>query len=112
MVIEYSHLDPDIEVESIAGSAHTWEHNVDAIELLEDNDAEWLDIAERNHVDELRAQLMFGEEIETYVFDSHWQPMETPEHVLPWEAENIEDLEYLYDALKDGAQELRRLPLD
>ncbi|NDK32649.1 alpha/beta family hydrolase [Nesterenkonia haasae] len=112
MVLEYNHLNPDSEVESVAGSAHTWDHNVDAIRLLEDNDAEWLDTAQRNHLDEFRAQLMFEEKIETLVFDSHWQAMESPEHVLPWEAENLEDLEYLHDAIKDGAQELRSLPQD
>jgi dienelactone hydrolase len=112
MVIEYNHQNSDSTVESIAGSAHTWEHNVDAIKLMEDNDAEWLSIGELNHVDEFRAQLMFDAEVETHIFESHWQPMDTPEHLMPWEAESLNDLDYLSDALQDGAQELRRQPQD
>lgn len=110
MIIEYSHQNPDGEVESIAGSAHSWDHNVEAIQLLEESDSELLDAGERNHIDEFRSQLMFTDEIETFVFDSQWQAMESPEHRMPWEAENFEDLDYLREALKDGAQELRRLP--
>lgn len=112
MVIEYRHQNPDSSVESVAGSAHTWEHNVDAIQLLEDNETEWLDARERHHIDEFRAQLMFAGEIETFVFDSSWQAMETPEHLTLWEAESPADLDYLRDALEDGARELRRLPAE
>ncbi|RJN32760.1 alpha/beta family hydrolase [Nesterenkonia natronophila] len=110
MVIEYNHQNPDSAVESIAGSAHTWEHNLDGITLMEDNEADWLDLGERNHLDEFRAQLRFDAEVETYVFESHWQPMDTPEHIMPWQAGGVSDLDYLGDALQDGARELRRLP--
>ena len=110
MVIEYSHQNPDSAVESIAGSAHTWEHNLEAIQLMEHQDSAWLEPAQQQHMDEFRAQLMFDAEIETHVFDSHWQAMDTPEHLLPWEAEGLDDLDYLNEALREGADQLRRLP--
>lgn len=110
MVIEYHHHNPDRARENIAGTAHEWENNVEAIELYEAHEAHYQDQHTTHHVDEFRVQLLHGEEIETFVFDTSWQPSENPDHILPWEAENFEDLDYLQDALEDGVKELRKWP--
>lgn len=110
MVIEYHHHNPERARENIAGTAHDWENNVEAIELYEAHEAHHRDQRTTHHVDEFRAQLNQGEQIETFVFETSWQRSENPDHILPWEAESMEDLEYLDDALKDGVKELRKWP--
>ena len=110
MVIEYRHHNPERPVENLTGSAHDWEHNVEAIELFEAQEAQQPDERTKQHVDEFRAQLFPGGEIETYVFTSSWQPAEVSEHTLPWEAESLEDLDYLQNTLEDGIREMRKWP--
>lgn len=110
MVIEYHHHSPDAAGENLAGSAHDWDHNVEAIGLFEAHESQQPGARTKHHLDEFRAQLFPEGEIETYVFDTTWQQAEVPEHILPWEAESLEDLEYLQDALEDGVRELRKWP--
>lgn len=110
MVIEYHHHNPERTRQDIAGTAHDWENNVEAIELYEVHEQRHQEERTKQHLDEFRVQMFPGEEIETFVFETSWQPSENPEHVLPWEAENMEDLNYLHDALEDGVKELRKWP--
>lgn len=110
MVIEYHHHNPQSTVDHPAGSAHDWENNVEAIRLFEAQEKQQPQERTKQHVDEFRAQLFSEEEIETYVFDTSWQRAEVPDHILPWEAEGLEDLEYLQDALEDGIKEIRKWP--
>ncbi|WP_150460931.1 alpha/beta family hydrolase [Nesterenkonia ebinurensis] len=112
MIIQYNHASAESSVESVAGSSHTWEHNVDAIRMMEEGEDQLLDYSQQQHLDEFRAQLYFEGEIETYVFDTHWEKMTSPEHVLPWEAESYDDVAYFEDALKDSVRELSRWPKD
>ena len=112
MIIQYNHADPENQVESLAGSTHTWEHNVEAIRLMEEDEGQFLDYHQQQHLDEFRAQLHFGEAVETYVFETHWQKMDTPEHVLPWEAESYDDVAYFEDALRESVREMSRWPSD
>lgn len=108
MLLELNVQNPHSSVESIAGSAHTWQHNVDAIRELEQRESDWLSFPETSHLDEFRAG--YHGEVETLVFETTWTPQEDPQHLYPWEAESIDDLEYLDRALREGIEELRTMP--
>lgn len=103
----YDFQNPDSEVNSVLGSAHSLQHNVDAIRTVEDSPSQWLTPEEVEHLDVLREHL--DGEVRTTVFSTGWRSQDDPDHVLPWEAESLEDLDYIPEALTDGAQEARRL---
>lgn len=105
--VVYDFQNPDSEVSSVLGSAHSLEHNIDAIRTVEQSPGEWLTPEEVEHLDVLRNHL--HGEVRTTVFTTGWRSQDDPDHLLPWEAEELKDLDYIQDALGDGAEEARRL---
>ncbi len=106
--VVYDVQNPHTEVETPAGSAHTLEHNVEAIAEVEEHQLDWFDDDELEHLDALRRHL--DGQVTTTVYRTQWQPMDTPEHLFPWEAESLEDLEYMREAIREGMEEAKQMP--
>ncbi|GAA4841459.1 hypothetical protein [Garicola koreensis] len=67
----YDHQNPQSEVGSVAGSAHSLQHNTDAISTLEDHASDALSAEETAHLDVLRGHLAGN--VRTMMFTTRWQ---------------------------------------
>lgn len=85
----YDHQNPQSEVSSVAGSAHSLQHNIDAISTMEDSAADWLSADETAHLDVLRGHL--AGRFSTTVFSTRWQPRSGTDQQLTRRSTKAED---------------------
>ena len=88
--VVYDHPNPQSEVGSVAGSAHSLQHNIDAISAVEDSASDWFSAEEIAHLDVLRGHLAGN--VHTAVFSTRWQPRHGTAQRPPERSANIKDL--------------------
>lgn len=81
LTISYQHSSPDIESTTITGSAHTYQHNIDAVERLEQNPPEALGEAETAVMDNIRHH--YQGTAQTQVYSTDW--LEREEVEMGWD---------------------------
>lgn len=72
LTVIYDHQNPQSQVSSAAGSAHSLQHNIGAISTMEKSSSQWLSTEETAHLDVLRGYLVGN--VRTAVFSTRWQP--------------------------------------
>lgn len=87
--VVYDHHDPQSDVSSVAGSAHSLQHNIDAISTMEDTASEWLSAEETAHLDVLRGHLAGN--VHTVVYSTRWQPQASTAQRSPGKVPTGED---------------------
>lgn len=92
--IVYDFQNPESEVTTVAGSAHTLEHNIDAIHRVEKDPEQWLTPDQTSQVRALSQPL--NGDVRTVVFSAKWRDQSSPErpgakHLLTEDARHSAD---------------------
>lgn len=93
LTVTYEYADEETTVDSPLGSAHTLEHNIAAVNLLEEREQAVLTDDERAHLDQFRG--LYEGNAETFVYRTHWE-----------EKANAEEIDWInHEGLQDAASE-------